>query len=32
LITAIFVSIGPLVYLVVRGLRERRKAVTSPTA
>lgn len=27
-----FVSIGPLVYLVVRGLQDRRKAVTSPTA
>jgi hypothetical protein len=27
-----FVSIGPLVYLVLRGLQDRRKAVTSPTA
>jgi membrane protease YdiL (CAAX protease family) len=32
LITAVFVSIGPLVYLVVRGLQDQRKAVTSPTA
>lgn len=32
LITAIFVSIGPLLYLVVRGLQDRRKSVTSPTA
>ncbi|MGX9866744.1 DUF2834 domain-containing protein [Pseudomonas moraviensis] len=27
LLTAVFVSIGPLLYLVVRGVRERRKAV-----
>ncbi|MDI3274124.1 DUF2834 domain-containing protein [Pseudomonas sp. MDT1-16] len=32
LITAIFVSVGPLLYLVVRGLQDRRKAVTLPTA
>lgn len=32
LITTVFVSIGPLVYLVLRGLQDRRKAVTSPTA
>lgn len=28
LITAVFVSIGPLLYLVVRGLRERQLRVT----
>ena len=28
LITALFVSIGPLLYLVVRGLQDRKKAVT----
>jgi heme exporter protein D len=27
LLTAVFVSVGPLLYLVVRGVRERRKAV-----
>ncbi|KAA0976005.1 DUF2834 domain-containing protein [Pseudomonas sp. ANT_J28] len=28
LLTAIFVSIGPLLYLVVRGLQDRKKSVT----
>ncbi|TKJ84259.1 DUF2834 domain-containing protein [Pseudomonas koreensis] len=27
LLTAVFVSVGPLLYLVVRGVRERRKLV-----
>lgn len=30
LITAMFVSIGPLLYLVVRGLQDRKKAISAP--
>lgn len=30
LLTTIFVSIGPLLYLVVRGLKDRRKNIVQP--
>lgn len=30
LLTAIFVSIGPLLYLVVRGVQDRKKSVDAP--
>ncbi|MCM8741537.1 DUF2834 domain-containing protein [Pseudomonas koreensis] len=29
LLTAVFVSVGPLLYLVVRGVRERKKVATA---
>ncbi len=32
LLTAVFVSIGPLLYLVVRGVRERRKVIVPDPA
>ncbi|RON91477.1 DUF2834 domain-containing protein [Pseudomonas fluorescens] len=32
LLTAVFVSIGPLLYLVVRGVRERRKVTVADPA
>ncbi|WP_025109570.1 DUF2834 domain-containing protein [Pseudomonas sp. H1h] len=32
LLTAVFVSVGPLLYLVVRGVRERRKVVVADPA
>lgn len=32
LITVVFVSIGPLLYLVVRGLKDRRRTVAAPTS
>jgi len=31
-ITAVFVSIGPLLYLVVRGLKDRRRTFAAPTS
>ena len=32
LLTAVFVSVGPLLYLVVRGVREKRKPVETAQA
>jgi hypothetical protein len=32
LLTAIFVSVGPLLYLVVRGLQDRKKPVDAEQA
>ncbi|VEF11263.1 Uncharacterised protein [Pseudomonas fluorescens] len=32
LLTLVFVSIGPLLYLVVRGFKERKKLAVSPSA
>ena len=32
LLTTVFVSVGPLVYLVIRGIQERRKSAAAPSA